>query len=222
MSSSSLRGAFICFEGIDRSGKSTQCEKLVARLKSDGVRVRHIRFPDRKTASGKVLDAYLRSEAKLDDRAVHLLFSANRWEAAALMRDELEQGTTLVVDRYAYSGVAFTAAKGIDVTWCKAPDVGLPRPDVVVFLELAIEEAMTRGDYGNERYEREDFQRAVLGAYGQLRDERFVGVDATLGVDDIHERIVRISRDTVARVASNRIDALWLRQERQESQASSK
>ena len=38
------------------------------------------RFPDRTTAIGKMIDAYLTSQAEIDDAAVHLLFSANRWE----------------------------------------------------------------------------------------------------------------------------------------------
>lgn len=39
------RGKLIVFEGLDRAGKSTQCEKLVADLQNDGVKVRHMRFP---------------------------------------------------------------------------------------------------------------------------------------------------------------------------------
>lgn len=38
--------------------------------------------PDRTTAIGKMIDAYLQSKAELDDRAIHLLFAANRWECA--------------------------------------------------------------------------------------------------------------------------------------------
>jgi dTMP kinase len=40
----------------------------------------------------------------------------------ALMEATLKAGTTLVVDRYSYSGVAFTAAKGLDFQWCKVRD----------------------------------------------------------------------------------------------------
>jgi len=43
------------------------------------------------------------------------------------MEEKLKAGVTLVVDRYSYSGVAFTAAKkspGLDLDWCKAgPDI---------------------------------------------------------------------------------------------------
>lgn len=74
---------------------------------------------------------------------------------------KLHAGTTLVVDRYAYSGVAFTAAKGLpglDRAWCMAPDAGLPAPDAVFFLSLTVEAAEARGGYGEERYEKAEFQ----------------------------------------------------------------
>lgn len=35
------------------------------------------------------------------------------------MEAKLRSGTTLIVDRYSYSGVAFTSAKGLDIEWCK-------------------------------------------------------------------------------------------------------
>jgi len=40
----------------------------------------HMRFPDRTTAIGKIINAYLSMSTNLDDRATHLLFAANRWE----------------------------------------------------------------------------------------------------------------------------------------------
>jgi dTMP kinase len=74
------RGAFIVLEGTDRSGKSTQCARLVAALQAAGVDAAGWRFPDRTSGCGQMIDAYLRSQSELDDAAVHLLFSANRWE----------------------------------------------------------------------------------------------------------------------------------------------
>jgi thymidylate kinase len=69
---------------------------------------------------------------------VHLLFSANRWEAVKSLKARLNSGETLVCDRYAFSGVAFTAAKGtLDLEWCKNPDRGLPAPDAVIYLDVA-------------------------------------------------------------------------------------
>ena len=46
--------------------------------------------------------------------------------------EKLEAGVNVIIDRYAYSGVAFTASKGLDIEWCKNPDRGLPKPDIVL------------------------------------------------------------------------------------------
>eukprot|EP00727_Mastigamoeba_balamuthi_P003991 m51a1_g1359 putative protein zeu1 (214) ;mRNA; f:386456-387097 len=163
---SGKRGAFICLEGIDHSGKTTQCELLARRLRELGHSVASLRFPDRETHTGRVIDAYLRERAQVDDRAVHLLYSANRWERRAELERQLLAGTTVVVDRYSFSGVAYTAAKGLDPAWCKAPEVGLTAPDVVVFLHLGVREAMERGaDKARERYETEAFQTRVAAVY---------------------------------------------------------
>jgi dTMP kinase len=58
-----------------------------------------------------MLDSYLKNDSQLEDHAVHLLFSANRWEAVAGIKKLLDEGTDVVCDRYAFSGVAFSAAK---------------------------------------------------------------------------------------------------------------
>ena len=68
------------------------------------------------------------------------------------MRSKLESGVTLVLDRYAFSGVAFTSAKeGFDIEWCQQPDAGLPTPDLLLHLSLDSTEAEGRGGFGDER-----------------------------------------------------------------------
>ena len=142
------RGAFIVFEGVDRCGKTTQVSLLVKHLMSLGLAAVAMRFPDRTTMVGDLINQYLQSKNDLDDRAVHLLFSANRWEAVPQLEQHLEGGQTVICDRYAYSGVAFSSAKpnlSNDLSWCQACDVGLPAPDAVIFLDLTQEEAEQRG-----------------------------------------------------------------------------
>ncbi len=146
------RGAFIVLEGVDRCGKTTQSALLPKKLVSLGVAAVAMRFPDRTTPVGQLINSYLTSGSELDDHAVHLLFSANRWEAAPKLREVLGQGTTIVCDRYAHSGVAFSSAKVNDqnqaimsMDWCKSSDLGLPAPDAVIFLDLALDEAERRG-----------------------------------------------------------------------------
>lgn len=106
------RGALIVIEGVDRSGKSTQCKKLVQSLEKMNIKSKLINFPDRSTTTGKLIDEYLKNkECKLPDEAIHLLFTANRWENLEKMKSLLNEGVTLVVDRYSYSGIVFSAVK---------------------------------------------------------------------------------------------------------------
>jgi dTMP kinase len=144
------RGAFIVLEGVDRCGKTTQTGLLVKQFfVKFGLTAVAMRFPDRTTLVGNLIDQYLQSKSDLDDRAIHLLFSANRWEMAPKLKSILEEQTTSVVcDRYAYSGVAFSSAKESlkdELDWCRSCDVGLPAPDAVIFLDLKQEQAEQRG-----------------------------------------------------------------------------
>ncbi|KAF9969329.1 hypothetical protein BGZ73_008350 [Actinomortierella ambigua] len=185
------RGQFILLEGCDRAGKTTQCAMLVAALKSKGHSVELCKFPDRTTTIGQMIHAYLTNAKELDDRAIHLLFSANRWEAMQNMKRKLQAGTHLVVDRYAYSGVAFSAAKGLDVEWCKHPDRGLLRPDKTLFLDLPTDEAEKRGGFGEERYEKRELQEKVRALFLQkLHGKEWTVVDARQSVEAMHAQIL--------------------------------
>ncbi|ESK89941.1 thymidylate kinase [Moniliophthora roreri MCA 2997] len=165
------RAPFIVVEGLDRSGKTTQTATLSSKLKQDGKRVVLIKFPDRTTPIGKMIDSYLKSHSELDDHAIHLLFSANRWELASQIESHLQSGTIVLCDRYAFSGIAFSASKGLSYEWCRAPDVSLPSPDLTLFLDISPEKAQERGGYGEERYEKQEMQRRVREVFSRLGSE---------------------------------------------------
>eukprot|EP00349_Pseudokeronopsis_sp_Brazil_P006847 CAMPEP_0202972360 /NCGR_PEP_ID=MMETSP1396-20130829/35813_1 /ASSEMBLY_ACC=CAM_ASM_000872 /TAXON_ID= /ORGANISM="Pseudokeronopsis sp., Strain Brazil" /LENGTH=70 /DNA_ID=CAMNT_0049702681 /DNA_START=199 /DNA_END=411 /DNA_ORIENTATION=+ len=69
----------------------------------------------------------------------------------------LSSGTTVVCDRYAYSGVAYSAAKGLDFDWCKVPDKGLIIPDLIFYIDVDAEDIAAREGYGEEKYEKVEF-----------------------------------------------------------------
>ncbi|KAI8613901.1 thymidylate kinase-domain-containing protein [Chytriomyces sp. MP71] len=182
------RGALIVVEGVDRSGKSTQCATLVERLNtgaSGTPSALAMRFPDRTTDTGRLIDAYLQGHgnAGLDDRTIHLLFAANRAEAMGVLKANLLAGTTVVIDRYAFSGVAYTHAKnapGLDVEWCKSVDAGILKPDLVLFLDIPPKDASLRGEYGSERYEKLGFQEKVRECFMELVDKEYWKVSTRL------------------------------------------
>ncbi|XP_043851179.1 thymidylate kinase [Dromiciops gliroides] len=207
------RGALIVLEGMDRAGKTTQCRKLVAALLASGHPAELLRFPERSTEIGKLLSSYLEKKSNMEDHTVHLLFSANRWEQVPLIKEKLSQGITLVVDRYAFSGVAFTSAKeNFSLEWCKQPDVGLPKPDLIFFLKLSSGEAAKRGDFGKERYENNAFQEKALQRFYQLMKDDTLNwktIDASQSIEDLHTEIYSLSEETIETARETPVGELW-------------
>lgn len=202
------------FEGADRSGKTTQTKRYADFLRKAGVPVAEgipWRFPDRSTGTGQMIDAYLKSDTDLDDHTIHLLFAANRWEKRAQIIDALNAGQTVIIDRYAYSGVAYSTAKGLPIDWCKAADAGLPAPDVVIYLDLSIEAAQRRGDFGKERYENIAMQQKVADIFKELRTDNWRIIDADADEEAVFIRIVTaINEAQESPSYSEKLRNLWI------------
>ncbi|KAJ5906683.1 Thymidylate kinase [Penicillium subrubescens] len=193
------RGALVVVEGLDRAGKSSQCELLRDYLSEQGHNVKYIRFPDRTTPIGKLIDSYLRGSANQDDHSIHLLFSANRWELAKSIEQDIAAGITLIVDRYSYSGAVYSAAKAnptLSLDWAWQPEIGLPQPDICLFLSISAEEAAKRGGFGAERYENETMQTRVRGLFRTLFERQ-----KNVCVVDAGKTLEEVSRDIQAAVA---------------------
>ena len=114
----------------------------------------------------------------------------------------------MIVDRYYYSGIVYSAAKphaNISLAWAREPDVGLPRPDLCVFLDIDPEIAEKRGGFGEERYEDWDMMgRVRKGFYELMQCEDGTDiklVDAGRGLDevelDVWNAVQKILRDRV-------------------------
>jgi dTMP kinase len=203
------RGAFIVFEGVDRCGKSTQSRLLVEFLKNKGVDVVHTAFPQRGTPIGQKINDYLKNTTHIDDEELHLIFSDNRWEFCDWILEHLRSGKTIVSDRYAFSGVAYSTAKGLDFEKCKEPDKGLPAPDLVIFLDAPIEEVVKRADFGQERYEKEAFQHKVRESFLKLVSSDWLVLDATKSIPELSSKISEAVTKKVTESETLEIRRLW-------------
>ena len=80
----------------------------------------------------------------------------------------------------------------LSLDWAWSPEIGLPKPDVTLFLDVGVEVARQRGGYGEERYEREEMQRRVRELFLEVFDNldhlgfRHVDAEEELGeVEDV-------------------------------------
>jgi dTMP kinase len=208
------RGLLIVVEGLDRSGKTSQCQLLQQSLIHAGREAKYIKFPDRTTATGAMINSYLTQQTSQQDQAIHLIFSANRWEAVEGMLKLLADGVTFIVDRYSFSGAVYSAAKNkpdLTLDWAWYPEIGLPAPDMVFFLDINSEAAAKRGGYGEERYETEQMQgrvRELFGAlFARLPDLNLHRVDASGSKEEVAKTVLStvesaLSQSTVPVVPS--------------------
>jgi dTMP kinase len=212
------RGLLIVFEGLDRSGKSTQARLLKDALLSKNMQAELWSYPNRKTSIGQLINSYLLKQIELEDHAVHLLFSANRWETVAEMKEKLASGVNLILDRYAYSGVAYTSTKtGFDFDWCKQCDTGLPKPDLVFFLDTKAINIENREAFGEERYESSDFQKLVYKNFGKIfnldngsnsKSDCLV-LNAKETIENLHLSILNTIEDTINSTQITELGTLW-------------
>lgn len=153
---------------------------------------------DRTTPIGQLINGYLQGQSQLDDHSIHLLFSANRWEIAQRVEDDINNGTTVIVDRYSYSGAVYSAAKAnpnLPLEWAWQPEIGLPCPDVCLFLRVSPEDAAKRGGFGVERYENAAMQARVRELFHTLFDLQSGNVqiiDAGRSADQVSQDIGQI------------------------------
>ena len=140
-------------EGLDGAGKSTQVKKLRAYLESLCGNLEYIHFPRYDApVYGDLISRFLRgdfgSNETVHPQLVALLFAEDRHGAAPQMKQVLEQGGNILLDRYVYSNIAYQCAKLNDADeaaalrdWIFETEYGnfeLPKPDLNIFLDVPI------------------------------------------------------------------------------------
>ena len=186
---------FITFEGIDRSGKTTQARMLAEALGDEALLVRE---PGGTPAAERIREL-VKGDTDLTPMAETLLFGAARADLVErVVRPALDQGHTVIGDRYIDSTVAYQGgARGLGIGQVEDLNRWLTGdlwPDVTFLLEVDPTTAAGRGGE-LDRFEREgvELQRAVAKAYDQLAGrhaDRYVRLDASRPPDVVHSDVL--------------------------------
>ena len=152
-------GKLIVLEGIDGSGKSAQYRRLCSRFEEEGIAFRHIVFPRYDQESSALIRMYLggafgERPADVNAYAASTFYAVDRY--ASYRTDwgtDYENGGLILSDRYTTSNAVHQGSKLpeselpaffdwlYDLEYGK---LGLPKPDLVIYLDVDLETSLAR------------------------------------------------------------------------------
>ncbi len=148
-------GKLIVIEGVDASGKQTQTELLYKYISSVTEKVIKIEFPDYESPSSEVIKMYLNGAFGKDADSVNpyaasSFFATDRFTSFKTKWETLyNDGYIIIADRYVTANMIYQASKFDDLNEKNAylewindfeyEKLGLPRPDVSLFLDVTPE-----------------------------------------------------------------------------------
>jgi dTMP kinase len=158
-------GAFICIEGLDGSGKTTQAKLLVAKLRKSHNAV-YTAEPSRGKIGAFIRNRCLYGEKRLSTVVEALLFAADRIEHVEnVVLPALKQGKLVVSDRYLYSSLAYQGVSGLSLEWIETINAHALKPDLAVFIDVDPKTVMDRLKPKRSVMENMETQQKVRNIY---------------------------------------------------------
>lgn len=160
-----MKGKLIVIEGTDCSGKETQTKLLVKYLEENNIKVFTMSFPNYDSPTGKIVGGPFLGKSYISEgffpegapnvspKVSSLYYAADRLYNLPIIQKKLNEGYTVILDRYVYSNMAHQAGKEDDEekrlalynfnATLEFDLLGLPRADKVIFLYMPVEGART-------------------------------------------------------------------------------
>jgi dTMP kinase len=203
-------GVFLSLDGLDGTGKSTQCRLLAEWLRGQGQHVTTCADPGGTAAGDVIRTLLLEHRGELTVACEALLFMASRAQLVAeVIRPALASGGVVVSDRFLLANVVYQGhAGGLDPEqlWNMGRlSTGGLEPNLTIVLDLPTDAAAARRGRPADRMERRgsafhERVRAGFLAEAARRPDRIRVVDTAADVDEVQRRI----REEVARVLAAR------------------
>jgi dTMP kinase len=182
-------GRFIVVEGADGAGTTTQSEKLAEELDA------HYTAEPTDNRIGEKVEELISKDGR-SAATVALAFAADRMvHLEEEVIPKLEEGETVVCDRYYHSSLVYQPTLGAEFDWVKELNRAALKPDVTFILDISAEVGMERVDErGRDEniFEKLSFQQEVVERYKKLPkklEERIEIVDGSRPKDEVYRSI---------------------------------
>ncbi|MCL1912112.1 MAG: dTMP kinase [Leptospirales bacterium] len=185
------KGYFICFEGIDGSGKSTQAALLASAMKARGIDCVSLAEPSDGAYGLEIRKMLSKDSLPAVERQVELFILDRADDAQRNIMPALSTGKTVIIDRYYFSNAAYQGAMGLDCAFILEENRkrSFPEPDIVFLIDVSPEEALERIKSRSgitDTFEKKEFLAKVRNIFLQIADPRFVLIDGMQKTEDIH------------------------------------
>jgi len=187
------KGLFICVEGLDGCGKTTQTKLLVRKLRKMSYDAAYTAEPSRGKI-GKFIQKYcLHSEKRTSPIVEALLFAADRFEHVTQeVIPALNEGKIVVSDRYVYSSLAYQGATGLDLKWIEIINEHAIRPDLAIFVDVEPEAVIKRLKPKKSVMENLETQRKVREVYVKFVEKgELVRIDGNKSKKEVADDILK-------------------------------
>ena len=188
------KGLFICVEGLDGCGKTTQTKLLVRKLGKMGWGAFYTAEPSR-WKIGKFIQKYcLQGEKRTSPIVEALLFAADRFEHVEReVIPALNEGKVVVSDRYVYSSLAYQGATGLDLKWIEMINEHAIRPDLAIFVDVEPEAVIKRLKPKKSVMENLETQRKVREVYVKFVEKgKLVRIDGNKSKKEVADDILKV------------------------------
>ncbi len=188
------RGVFICIEGIDASGKSTQARWLVRSLRRRGFDAIYTTEPSKGEVGSFIRRYVLQRKRRVPAVVEALLFAVDRVDhVESRIEPALESGKIVVSDRYLYSSLAYQGAAGLDIGWIEQINrMALP-PDLAIYIDIPPEVVVKRMRRRRSVMENLENQRRVREVYMKLvREGRLILVIGNRPGSEVAQHILAV------------------------------
>lgn len=181
---------YICLEGIDGSGKSTQIELLMNWLEECGLEVFRV-FEPTDSPTGRLIRDMLQNPNATNEnfqKTLALLFAADRTILMDKIGQAEEADKIVISDRCFYSSMVYQNG----TKWITEINKFAKKPDIVLLLDIDPETALSRCE-GKDSFENRDFLVKIRQRYLELADkDGFMVVNAKNGLNKVHDDIKRV------------------------------
>jgi dTMP kinase len=162
-------GVFICIEGLDASGKTTQSKLLVRNLQRKGFDAIYTTEPSHGRIGRLIRKHVLIGKNRISAVLEALLFAADRVDHSEReVIPALQADKVVVTDRYLYSSLAYQGATGLDLKWIEEVNRWTIKPDMTIYIDISPEIVVKRLKREKSIMETLQNQRRVREIYLKL------------------------------------------------------